>query len=229
MSANKPTGQIGPVKVQRTTVAVTSSWDKVHFPAEKTEIEKAIVEYFVRTMSKHGATILAAQANDEANHDFTLQLPGGRTYLELTELQYRDGPGRPYDSRSQRISTFTYAEQIAGAVQRKAERYGRAGSVPIHLLLYITHWRFLPNEIAIRLAQHLLLTRPPLFENVFLLWPTDEKDATVRVLFPADNPLEGHAADEFREHTYLNLDPAGWRVVPGTSVAEGPPPSPASA
>jgi len=84
--------------------------------------------------------------------------------------------------------------------------------------------------VVIRLAQHLLQTRRPIFENVFLVLPTDQNEAEVRLLYPSDNPLEGRSLDDLRDHWYLNLDPAKWKVLSEhPSGAGDPPTSPSSA
>ena len=213
MSLRKPTGETGPFRVEMNAGEVVGGWAKIPFPSVKADIEKTVVGYFERAMTKNGASIVAARQNAEADFDFTLTLPGGTVDLELREIHYQDGSRRPYESRDIKIKSCTYAEQIRDAVQHKSARYSPNSKVPVHLLLYLTHWRFQPNEVVIRLAQHFFAEQPPIFENVFLLQPLDDRDAEVRVLYPSINPLEGHRLEEFVDHWYLNLDPARANVV----------------
>ncbi|HUK10765.1 MAG TPA: hypothetical protein VLX09_23035 [Stellaceae bacterium] len=205
----KPTGRVGPIQVTITEGRADLRWENVKFPTEKKDIEQLVVNQFMAAMSRTGAQIKASQ-NSEDDLDFTLILPGGKIKLELREAFYGTGANSPpYDSRDMRIKSFSYAEQIVAAVRDKSH-YGTA--MPIHLLLYITHWRFLPSETTIRLAQYLLQQARPMFENVFFLSPIDPGQADLRVLYPSNNPLQGKKPEEFRDQWYLNLDPANWQL-----------------
>jgi len=164
-------------------------------------------------MKKGGATILKATKNPENDFDFTLELPGGRVSLDLMEIIYRDDKGRPYESENLRIDSYKYAEQIREAVMAKSGHYGKAASQPIHLLTYITHWRFHAHDVVIRLVQYMLQQSWPIMENVFFLSPLDDKSAALRVLYPSTNPLEGHDLSSFKDDWYLTLNPAKWEPV----------------
>ena len=143
------------------------------------------------------ATVINATKNPENDFDFTLELPGGNISLDLTEIIYSDAEGRPYEGENMRIESYKYAEQIRDAVMAKSTHYGRGGTQPIHLLTYITHWRFQAHEVVIRLVQHMLQQSRPIMENVFFLTPLDNKSAVLRVLYPSANPLEGHDLNSF--------------------------------
>lgn len=208
MPPRKPTGQIGATKLEISDGAPVAHWDKIVFPSEKEDIEKKIVGYFYREMLRQGYSILEANQNKESYIDYSLSLPSGKVDLELRELLYRDDEDKPYDSRQIKIMTLSYAQQIYDAVHKKSKHYQQTSAVPIHLLMYVTHWRFVPHEAVIRIAQHLLAETPPIFENVFLLLPFDETEAMVRVLYPSTNPMEGKRIEDFADEWYLNLDPA---------------------
>jgi hypothetical protein len=212
MSPKKPVGQIGPYVVQSSQVGIAARWATVPFPENKAEIERKMVGYLEKAIAANGGIVLAVKQNDEANLDFTLNLPGGTVDLELREIHYLDGVGNPYISRNIRIQSSTYARQIFHAVQEKSAKYSAHSKVPMHLLLYITHWRFLPSEVVIRLVQHFLQQRPSIFENVILVLPIDDKEATVRVLYPSVEPLERRPPEEFSDHWYMNLDPASAEI-----------------
>ena len=213
MAPQKPTGQTGPITVGIENSDPSARWKKIEFPRAKADIERFVFELWLSETRKAGGTIYESVQNPEDDFDFTLQLPGGPVHLDLTEIFYHDGQQRPYDGQRTRIKSYRFAEQVFNSITAKSDHYGKPGSIPIHLLTYITHWRFSPSEVAIRLVQHFLLETPPIIENVFFLEPFDATAANLRVLFPSRNPLEGHDPEEFREHGYLNLDPSNWQIV----------------
>ena len=210
---NKPTGRIGPFQVTVGREGPAGNWEKIQFPKQKEEIEQLILDLFVTEMRKKGATILGYKQNPQNDFDFTLELPGGRISLDLTEVIYRDEKGRPYEGEEIRIESYQYATQIHDAVMAKSIHYGKAVSQPIHLLAYITHWRFQPNELVIRLVQHMLQHSKPIIENVFLLLPLDNKSADLRVLYPSTAPLEGQDVSSVKDNFYLNLNPGKWEIL----------------
>jgi hypothetical protein len=209
----KPTGNIGPFRVTNAPGGPTAEWLKIQFSTQKEEIEKFFLDLFVSEMGKGGARILKAEKNPENDFDFTLELPNGKVSLDLMEIIYRDAQGRPYEGDNIRIESYKYAEQIRDAVMAKSVHYGKAGTQPIHLLTYITHWRFQENEVVMRLVQHMLQQSRPIMENVFFLSPFDDKSGALCVLYPSVNPLEGHDPNTFKNRWYLTLNPARWELT----------------
>jgi hypothetical protein len=207
MPTIKPTGAIGPIKVETSPSGAVATWEKIAFPTSKPEIEQLIIDLFINTFKANGATFLKVQQNDENDFDYMLTIPGWCVYLDLCEFIYFDGQGKPYSEHASKLYSFLLAEQLTDAVIKKSNHYGKSGETPIHLLLYITHWRFLYSEVAIRLAQHFLKNENIVFENVFLLIPIDGKSGELRALFPSIDPLEGHAPSEYNEHFFVNFGP----------------------
>jgi hypothetical protein len=211
--AKKPTGSIGPISVTSTPTGAVGAWNKVEFPKDKEGIEKLVVEMWANATRSAGGTILEIIPNKQNDFDFTLVLPGGKVSMDLVEFIYRDGQGKPYDSDQIEIQSFDYAKQLVATVMEKSAHYGKAGTQSIHLLIYITHWRFWSNEVAIRLAQHFLSESPPIFENVFFVEPLDAIQGNARVLYPSRNPMEGHKPEDFKEHFTLTLNPGNWTIA----------------
>jgi hypothetical protein len=202
----KPTGNVGPVVAKAGSDGVTGGWEKIEFPDDKDSIERLMFDLWATETRKGGGNILKATKNALDDFDFTLELPGGRVHMDLVELFYRDEEGRPYENDNIEIRIYDYAEQIRDTVIKKSQHYGKVGDTPIHLLLYITHWRFWPSEPVIRLAQHFLNKSPPIIENVFLVLPLTATEGTARVLYPSSDPLEGRNPEEFKDATYLVPD-----------------------
>lgn len=210
----KPSGIIGPVVLKATLQGLLGGLEKIKFSSAKEDIERFIADLWAREIRRTGGSILDVKQNSDQNDfDLTIELPGGFVFLDLVEVIYRDSKGRPYDNDDVQVKVFDFAEQIRDTVLKKSRHYGKVNSRPIHLLLYVTHWRFWPIELVVRLAQYLLLQTPPITENVFLLMPLDSEAAVCRVLFPSENPLEGRDPEEFREQLYFALDPTKAEVV----------------
>jgi hypothetical protein len=186
----KPTGFIGPLSVTFGPTGGIGRRDKVKFPTDKESIEQLVVEMWASAMRRAGAMIFEIIRNKPNDRDFTLVLPGDKVSMDLVEFIHRDGEGKPYDGDRIRIQSFDYAKQLVATVMKKSAHYGRAGTQPIHLLVYITHWRFWSNEVAIRLAQHFLQESPSIFENVFFVEPFDRNEGNAHVLYPTVNPME---------------------------------------
>jgi hypothetical protein len=138
----KPTGNIGPFSVVSTPTGVVRTWNKVRFPADKESIERLIIEMWANAMANAGGRTFKIVPNKQNDFDFTLVLPGGTISMDLVEFIYRDGQGKPYDSDQIKIHSFEYAKQLAATVMEKSAHYGGKSTQPIHLLVYITHWRF---------------------------------------------------------------------------------------
>jgi hypothetical protein len=219
----KPTGTIGPIIIQAGPSGVSGGHQKIKFPTDKGAIEQLIVEIWAAETRRAGGAILSIKRNEENDFDFTVELPRGTVSLDLVELFYRDANGRPYDGENIEIDITRFAVQIRDTVMKKSRHYGRATDRPIHLLVYITHWRFWPMEVVIRLAQHLLLETPPIIENVFLLAPFDANTGTCRVLFPSRDPLEGKASSDFKDQVYWVPNPTKATIEVGSAPVEDKP------
>lgn len=224
MGSRKPSGENGFARVSVNDDGTASfELHKRELPAGKAEIEKFIVNQFAKQFEREGVPLFKVTQNAENHFDFTLHLVGGRVFLELVEIIYRDPPqqaaemakpGNPYGGRQIRVPTLQFAQQVRDIIAKKSTKYERPSGTPIHLLAYTTHWRFLPSEPVIRLVQHFLQTQPPIFETVFWLHSTDAERATLRVLFPAKpDPLEGRVPEDFAGAFSLTLDPANWKLV----------------
>lgn len=217
MSSRKPTGQICPVSLTQAKYP-SITWEKINFPKAKDQIEAKIVNYFVAAGTAVGFGVLEVTQNIENDIDYSLTLPGGRIDLELTEIIYSAEPGNPYISGSMPIKCGDFSRQIIDLVMKKSSKYSPLNANPIHLILYITHWSFLPNELVIRLIQHELNITKHIFENIFLLIPLDSKNANLRVLYPSINPLEKYSPQEFYDSTYINLDPRNVSCIENKSA-----------
>lgn len=209
MTRTKPTGHIGPQTVRKTKTGITYSWDKIEFPKAKEEIEDYFCERFVEHMKAKGASFHKVQKNSENGIDYTLSLPGGEVSLELTEYVRIVGKGSPYLTESNvNLDMYCEAERLLAAVMKKSAHYQPTGK-PVHLLVYVTHWAFAVPDPSIALVKHWLLKQPPIFENVFLYMPLDEKEGVIRCLHPSTADYMEVDPESLRGKFAIIADPAG--------------------
>lgn len=178
----------------------------------KEDIEKTVMEAFAAAMREQGATILDIKQNPENDFDFSISTPGGQVMMELTEVVPPVLAGEsPYNASQRWMTMGEMADLIVAAVRKKAMHYRGDQRVPIHLLVYPTHFSVSAPHEAIAIARIALQQAPPLpLENVFWVEPGRvTADKKLRVLYPADiskYPLE--MLERVRGQKFLQLDPA---------------------
>jgi hypothetical protein len=217
MKHNKPTGNIGPNKVILENESYKLSWDKVVFPTVKEDIELYYCEKFAEQIIKAGGEIYSIKQNEENHLDFSLELPGGHVYLDLAEVIIPDYKSSPYANESIKISYSEYIDSILNIVIKKSNKYQSKSTIPIFLLLYCTHWRFIPNDEIIYFLQYYLVNNESNFENIFLYIPLDNIEGHLHVLFPTDNlkfkNITPEIAETYRNKFYLNLNPNKFELL----------------
>ncbi|WP_338317553.1 hypothetical protein, partial [Bradyrhizobium ottawaense] len=181
----------------------------------KEEIEKFVFGRYAKAMNDRGTILATIVQNDQNHFDFTVTLPdGSKHYIDLVEFVLHARCGSPYMEAGGLISHKEAAEQLLETIRKKSDRYGKPGNTPIDLLVYTTHYRFLPSEPAVRLVQHSLQASPPMMSSVQFLSFRDQDLVRPRMLYPViGDPLEGHAPESFQDLKYMNFDPANFDVV----------------
>ncbi|MDA7705432.1 hypothetical protein N8772_03020 [Rickettsiales bacterium] len=213
----KPTGNIGPIKIEVKSNSVKDSWEIINFPKEKREIENKIIKKFRYAGEEAGFVFNDIKENNENHYDYTLTLPGGEVYLDLMEIIYKKSnqKGSPYEKDHNWIKNGYYAEQILNQIFKKSNKYQDIGNTPKHLLTYVTHYNFSINENTIIICQNELRKRRHVFENIFFLDILDDTNSKIRVLYPmANNAILGDSKlNELKNLSYLNLDPKKWSLI----------------
>jgi hypothetical protein len=206
--ARKPTGNEGWNRVDvREDGSATLTFERVLVGREKSEIERRIMERFSAAMKAAGSDFRWAQ-NDENDLDFTLTFADGTLVdMDLTELILPSARGSPFDQPNRSRTFGTVAAAIVELVRRKDNHYPAAGR-PNHLLVYTTHWPFMPTWQVLRLVQaEFLKNSLKALENVFFLYNVGEGDTPVP-LHPAvpENVLNFDAVGA-REMEFVRFDP----------------------
>lgn len=192
--AKKPTGNEGSNRiVVNDDGSADLSFVRDSLGDEKEVIERRIMERFSASMLVAGSKFTYIQ-NGENDLDFTLTFEGGEMVdIDLTELVLPAAKGPPYNQPNL-VRTFgAFADAIEETVRRKDAHYSARGR-PKHLLVYTTHWSFMPTWQVLRLVQAAFLKDPPkALENVFFLYNVGEGDSPVP-LHPAVPRVDTHSS-----------------------------------
>jgi hypothetical protein len=163
----------------------------VPFPSKKEEIEKLVAHQWLAEAQKTDQSIRGYMQNEQDNFDLTVSTDSGDVSMDLVEFVYRDQQGCPYEGQNLAIAFSDFASQIRDTVKKKSDHYGKASGRPIYLLVYVTHWRFVPaHPDLIALAQYFIATNPTIMEKVYFLAPMPRGGISF-VLFPSHDPLRG--------------------------------------
>lgn len=200
--AKKPSGTTGFISVDHTG---SHTFHANEWPTEQKEIERKILSLFKTELEASGGKILSIKDGGTKELDFLLETPQGLAHLELMEIVFRGGKGSPFTPGHGYHAPMEYAQQVFGEVKKKIDKYGMRHEVPIDLLLYITHQKFLPIEAAIWALRRRFFYEAHCFQYVFLLTP-GPPSAQVRVLFSKDTLFELPPIEAIRNKGWVNLD-----------------------
>lgn len=212
----KPTGETLVTHVAAGPDGVMLKCSVLKYPEVKEDVERFIAEKFLATCAAKGHlpyTVSELRQNVQDDLDFTLATATGDRYLELMELAPFHGVKGGFSQAPARYSPFGVAREIVDKLLSKSARYVAVPNKPIDVLVYVTHWAFVPSEVCVALMQYWLCLSSHRFCYVFLYCPITEHDGIHYRLFPT--PMEHwHGFDplEYRESVVQCLSPAGWRI-----------------
>ena len=209
----KPTGKQGPVKFTISDGNSSLEWETISYPSDKEKIEKIVLNSFIEAGKRYGMTIHEIRQNEENNFDFTLILPGGTVYMDLMEITMKSGSEPPFHSEQIEVSVGQLANSFLDGIKKKSKKYSSKSSIPIHLLTYSTHWRFLPSTKTINLVQYYLSNLDHVFENVFYLNQISEDYSDLNVLFPTNFDWSHFDPKEVEKEIFFNLNPAKFQII----------------
>lgn len=175
-------GEIGSTLITASASGTEAEVVSADLPANKEELERRFAELFMEEFNRRlpfgeAVALSITQQNDTSDLDFLINCPVA-DYLELAELTpldttfgrsaLRTGTLRPYD-----YARWAYQKII----RHKASRYGADVARKTFLLLYVTHWQFLPSNKMIGCLQSFCIHRPVDFAGIFLM-QTNGSDLT---------------------------------------------------
>jgi hypothetical protein len=213
---NKPTGETGPTLISFGPQGVKSEFQQLAFPKQKEAVEALIIQGFLRTA---GALlpfhIESCTPNQQDDFDFSLTTSAGPKNVELAEVALLDNQTPSYRAAPASYKPYDFAQRVLDLILSKSAHYAQRPPTGLHLLLYITHWAFIPSESALKLLQFWTLKRAHGFEGVYWYAPIASQDGIPFLIYPT--PSEQWSTfdpESFRSSEVHNLNPRGW--VPGS-------------
>src|SRR5258708_4592239 len=187
----KTSGEIGTTKITVTPNDSTAEIVHTELPIEKEGLENFFASRFVtafnETLPLGPHQITGLKQNDTGDLDFDISCRVA-DYMELAELNPRSEAFGRSALRDGKLNVYHYAKWIFHRlIKKKSISYGSVVAGRTILLLYATHWQFLPSERVTECIRSHIQVHGCEFAAVFLLM-TDGND--LRVLAPA-HPFTG--------------------------------------
>jgi len=217
----KPTGKLGPYKVQIDTKGnPQGNLEPIKFPAGKDDIEEHIVEKFIisgKKKFKESFFISQPQKNELDDFDFQVRTPKGTAFLELMEIAPLELNEGGYDKASKSYDCYEFANYIFSKFKIKSDKYPNNLSTELYLLLYITDFKFSLSETTIHLLRFFCFREALKFDVIFLYSPLDENEGNVDWLYPlAEEDFEGFDPEKYRgKFKVINLDLEEGKIIRG--------------
>jgi hypothetical protein len=206
---SKPIGESGPVLVSHGADGQTTiEWQKLEYPPEKKDQEQIIANSFISSLNIAEDPKWVLTALTEDDFDFEMSRGDDKRYLELQEIvipQKKAGP--PYAEGEQAIEPAEFAETIVSGINSKAAKYPQALAQPLDLIVYTTHWRFVPNPSVLQLVCDSLHKSSHPFSNIYFFNRLNENESQRVNLFPSKELLMGFDREEAEAAAYVNFDP----------------------
>jgi len=223
----KPSGTAGPFIIRKGLRAALGAQSKIPWPDTQDGIEWKVFCYFKREVEKIAggklgkvtecggktAAAMCGAAFVADRPDFLLEVPGGKTYLELMEAVLPDDGQNPHRAGVQWHSPRDYAEKVWKKVNRKIQLYGFRHTIPMDLLIYTTHEQYAPTEAAIQILRDYFEDRPHPFSCVSFIVPLGEDLTPVRGLFLRNRRSQLPHRVESAGRGWVSLPAASFKLV----------------
>jgi hypothetical protein len=205
----KPIGESGPVRVTHSGGGQTAiEWLKLRYPPQKKDQELAIATSFVSTLNASEEEQWKLEELEENDFDFEVSRAVERRYLELQEIIIPGKKrGSPYAGGEQIIQPAKFAKTIIAGISSKGIKYPLRLGQPLDLLVYITHWRFLPNQAVLQLVCDDLHRIAHPFSKIYFFHRLDEANGHSTNLFPSRDLLKTFDRAGAEARNYINFDP----------------------
>jgi hypothetical protein len=218
---SKPTGSLGHIEIDPEGKA--SQFVPLTFPRTKEEVEQFVLDK-VLTLSNGAATkfyhLTGSPVRNVENHfDFSLPTDSGIQFLDLMEVKPTRGT---HESAPGSYWVWGFAEAVYGELLKKSAKYGVGRSDRIHLLLYNTDWRQVPDRGVLQLLMLWLAHGSHCFRTVLNCSIYGGGDAELFRLFPS-KPEERRKIDVAGlkkaalmgpDYSRVHLEPDGAVEVP---------------
>jgi hypothetical protein len=213
----KPSGTSGFFQVRANEQGdISGAFVPTPYSTEKAEIERQMIVSFISSMNKNLATsgeeffLSNPKQNQENNIDFTVDSPNGLAYLELMEIAPLKGP---YTTAPSIYKPYEFAKAVLAGIKKKSDHYARTHGRDIFLLLYVTHWSFIPSSSTLACLRYWLARESHRFRAVFSFYLLDPSEGVPQWIFPyPPDLLCSFDPEVIRDDVCLNLDPRKFEV-----------------
>lgn len=213
----KASGQLGPTRISTSPQGSVAEYQHVELPTDKEALEAYFALPFVRAFNDikplgDDVSIDAVTQNDTSDLDFKIVCKAA-DYLELAELNPRSEPFGRKAFTTGSLNTHDYAHWIySKIINKKQKAYGATAHRTL-LLLYSTHWQFLPGDSLIACVKSWCARGGVDFAGVFILNMIAGNHPIVETILPNLGPPPP-PPNAFKKLRYWNLPPgnASWSI-----------------
>jgi len=210
----KSVGEIGSTFLRATAIGQEASVQSANLPKNKEELEAFFATRFVddcnrrHILGKAVSIASLSQSKSTDNLDFSIKCQIA-DYLELAELNPRSENFGRATYRTGKLDTYQYAKWIYfRIVAHKQRRYGITSQRTI-LLLYITHWQFIPPLSVIECLSSFCSFRGCDFTAVCALLTDGDSLIVPTIVHPT--PGTRKSPKRFKGQRCRNHEPGRWR------------------
>jgi len=190
-------------------------------PTDKASIEALMMEGALRSLEFSGLDVyhLTSKPLQLAQDNFDFELPtlSGTDFLDLIEFAPLENYGGSYEKAPNRHNVGALADRAWELIKKKSKKYGGGRRVRVHLLMYITDFRFLFSDSVFALLTLWCARRYHAFRSIVYYAPIDKDAGMTRVLHPGIIPATlATFGDEqrLRNRELTNLDPRAVKPTP---------------
>ena len=193
-----------------------ADFQRLEFPRTKDQIEKLIVTNFMRLAPLTHVFPFPncrVEQNPESDLDFTLKCADNKTRkLELMEVAPLEHLRGSYGAAPTSYKPYEFAQYILEKALQKSRKYGSSSGTELHLLIYITDWRFILSESVTALLQYWTLTIAHNFAGIYVYMPITSSEGIPQLIFPTPRQhWKSFSPDALKDNVVHNLNPKGWK------------------
>ena len=194
----KPRGVNGSVFVG---AGLSPEFQKLNFPDEKSEMESNVMRAALSISEKMQPSFYGltgeVRLNSENDFDFSLPVKGGIEYIDLAEITIGMDKGGHENAPSSHV-VGEFVDAAWKIVESKDRKYGGGRAINVHLLLFITDWKFSLSPSCIRLLSVYCKKRAHQFKSIAYFLPINPGGGIFTPIFPAGEDLNISLQEELR-------------------------------
>jgi hypothetical protein len=212
----KSTGEIGVTRITQTSKGTAAELIHTELPANKEDLERYFAERFKERFNADypmgpDNVIASLTQNDTSDLDFKIDCPLAG-YLEVAELNPRSEAFGRAAYRTGTYNSYHYAHWIYFRIIKKKQRAYGAIAKKTLLLLYVTHWQFLPGQRLCECLQSFCLNEGCEFAAVFIFLTDGNNLQVNKKIHPYIGPSL-HMPGAYKGFTCTNGAPGNYKLT----------------